>query len=197
MKGRNKRRFKKRVCDERTLLNGLKEEIRRILQNKVIREPPDPGEMKLNTDSSLQSDSAEPGGVIRDHNGFAIPCYSAEGGVRTVINQELIAIVNGLKICRQDGIKKVKVATDSKQVAQIINKKEGRKVENEVFEIWELMQQVGQVQAVHAYREANRTADYLVTLRGSPGCIVLTNPHVDILDRILAEDRNCRKYVRR
>ncbi|KAF9615761.1 hypothetical protein IFM89_026227 [Coptis chinensis] len=63
-------------------------------------------------------------------------------GVRTVIIQELIAIVNGLKICRQEGNNKVKVATYSKHTAQIINKKEGTpwEVENKVLEIWELMQ---------------------------------------------------------
>ncbi|KAF9599218.1 hypothetical protein IFM89_036344 [Coptis chinensis] len=88
---RNDRRFKQKRKNEATLCRGLKEEIRRLLQSimkelidnmrnqcliarlnirinlrlptqlSFIWEPPDPGELKLNTDGSVTPDSASKG----------------------------------------------------------------------------------------------------------------------------------------
>ncbi|KAF9590506.1 hypothetical protein IFM89_035715 [Coptis chinensis] len=111
--------------------------LRLSTQLLFIWEPPDPGELKLNTDGSVTPDSARNGGIFRDQYGTVLLCYTEQGGMLLVLHQELKTILNGLRIGVRECYRNIKVASDSRIVAQILNKMETMPwmVENEVLEI--------------------------------------------------------------
>ncbi|KAF9598545.1 hypothetical protein IFM89_028077 [Coptis chinensis] len=72
------------------------------------------------TYQTLSDSRSGSGGVIRDHNGDVVLAYSGSGGMRSVLFQELKAILQGLNGCLSCQITRISVASDSLRAIMIL-----------------------------------------------------------------------------
>ncbi|KAF9608326.1 hypothetical protein IFM89_009016 [Coptis chinensis] len=124
------------------------------------------GNAKLNTDGSLSENGCRIGGIVRDSNGKVLLAYTRAGGCRSVLSQELKAILAGLQGCKAIQQLKVEVASDSLRAVKIIRHQEivPWHCANITAAIDQLIRQFVSVNVIHVHREANRVADHLALL---------------------------------
>lgn len=75
-------------------------------------EHPPGGIIKLNCDNSKETNRAGYGGLARDEQGETIFAYTGGSKVRTVLVQEIMVIMEGMKMCVEKG-DRVQVCSDS------------------------------------------------------------------------------------
>ncbi|XP_020266771.1 uncharacterized protein LOC109842286 [Asparagus officinalis] len=86
--------------------------------------PPAPGLLKLNTDTAvpLEGDIIGLGGVIRDHYGHVIGCYSMViRGPMFVDHAELLAVLEGIRFVRRMNWRISVVKIDSLKVVSLVD----------------------------------------------------------------------------
>ncbi|CAN1291028.1 Putative ribonuclease H protein At1g65750, partial [Linum perenne] len=82
------------------------------------------GWFSLNSDGSLYKNlaSSAAGGIIRYANANFIVVFSANLGVCSIMRSELRAIVEGMELAWNKGIRKLRVQTDSKAAVAMLSK---------------------------------------------------------------------------
>ncbi|CAN1771045.1 Putative ribonuclease H protein At1g65750 [Linum perenne] len=86
--------------------------------------PAEEGWYSLNSDGSLYKNptSSAAGGIIRDDNGKFIAAFSANLGVCSIMRSELRAIVEGMKLAWNKGVRRLRIQTDSKAAVAMLSK---------------------------------------------------------------------------
>jgi len=160
---------------------------------------PEFGWTKLNTDGSINRDTASFGGLLRDHRGEPICAFVSKVPQGDVFLVELWAIWRGLVLCGGLGIKAIWVESDSLSVVKTVNRKQCcPKAYGYLKEIWTLLKKFDKCQISHSWRETNRAADHLAKM------VVLGNDVVlwpvdfpPTLCSIIEDDARGKKYLRR
>ncbi|KAL5706829.1 hypothetical protein ACHQM5_024947 [Ranunculus cassubicifolius] len=152
---------------------------------------PSKGRVKLNTDGSVEANRFGYGGAIRDDMGRPVMGYFGSEGMKTVLYQELLAILRGLQCCLQMGLQCIEIASDSQRAVQLIREKEAppwqcRKL---LAEIAEERKKARFTSIKHVYRETNRLADCLSKYADCPMyCSYVNPPITQELENIVQED---------
>lgn len=124
---------------------------------------PEFGWTKLNTDGSVNKETAAFGGLLRDHRGEPICGFVSKAPQGDIFLVELWAIWRGLVLSFGLGIKSIWVESDSMSVVKTINKMQPcPKAESCLEKIWKLLSKFEKYRISHSWRETNRAADHLV-----------------------------------
>ncbi|CAN1172287.1 Putative ribonuclease H protein At1g65750, partial [Linum perenne] len=121
-----------------------------------------------NSNGSLYKNPASStvGGIIRDDSGNFIAAFSTNLGICSIMRSELRAIVEGMKLAWNKGIRRLRIQTDSKDAVTILSKPYS--VNNQhaslIAQLSELSSSDWQVSIHHIYRKANYAADHLANL---------------------------------
>jgi ribonuclease HI len=151
---------------------------RRIKWNR-----PAEGFVCLNVDGSLlgSSNSAGYGGLLRNRDGEFVWGFYGAAPLQNILFVEILAILNGLKLCWDRGFRKVLCCSDSLLSVNLI--KHGLTVHhrfaNEISCIRKLLNNVWEVNLTHTLREGNACADVLAKMGAnsdSPLVIIDTAP---------------------
>ncbi|CAN1131022.1 Putative ribonuclease H protein At1g65750, partial [Linum perenne] len=121
----------------------------------------------LNTDGSRYTSlgSTASGGLIRNDHGQFVSAFTANMGDCSITRAEMGAIVQGMKLAWNLGIRKLLVQSDSKAAIAILqNKETNHQHAILVSEFRELFSRRWDVSLAHVFREANFCADYLANL---------------------------------
>ncbi|BAT81689.1 hypothetical protein LR48_Vigan07g122200 [Vigna angularis] len=157
------------------------------------------GWTKLNTDGSINRDSASFGGLLRDYTGEPICAFVSKVPQGDVFLVELWAIWRGLVLCWGLGIKAIWVESDSMSVVKTVNRKQHcPKADSYLKQIWKLLKKFDKYQISHSWRETNRAADHLAKMVVWGNDVVLWP--VDFpptLCSIIEDDARGKKYLRR
>ena len=130
----------------------------------VAWQKPAHGWFKLNTDgSSLGNPGCSGvGGIIRNDRGLMVYAFNSSIGIGTSNRAELLAVLQGLKACKELGINFVEIELDSQVVISWWHRRRCGVWYLEDF--WEdtlsLMDSMVCV-VCHVYREGNKVADWL------------------------------------
>ncbi|KAF9615269.1 hypothetical protein IFM89_022596, partial [Coptis chinensis] len=146
---------------------GLQVEMRLKENIECMWVKPDKDIVKLNTDGSITEDSAGIGGAIKYHAGEVLVAFNGSNSGKCILTQDLLAIRTELEGCIMKGFKKVVVASDSLHAVKCINKIEAPPwyCLNLVLSIQCLCPLFEIISFIHVYRETNRLADHLATVR--------------------------------
>ncbi|CAN0876743.1 Putative ribonuclease H protein At1g65750 [Linum grandiflorum] len=122
----------------------------------------------LSTDGSLRSPTklAAAGGVIRTDTGSFVKAFTSNLGSCSITRAEIQAIVDGLKLAWNLGIRRIQVQSDSMTAISILVKDSELRHQHAalVLQFQELCSRHWEVNISHIYREANFAADYLANL---------------------------------
>ncbi|XP_027098924.2 uncharacterized protein [Coffea arabica] len=133
---------------------------------------PPPGVLKLNSDASVVQGLATGGGLLRDCQGKLIFAFYKEFRDQDVLGAECMALLFGLQLCSQKGLRPSLVEVDSKALVQLV-------VSGAIAK-WPLCNSLRKVRGLlkdftasisHIYREANVPADRLAAV-GATGAQV-------------------------
>lgn len=124
-------------------------------------ESPSPGWFKLNVDGSARGIITTGGGVIRNHQGDLIAAFSAYYGAGTNNSAELLALKEGMHLCKALHLSPILIESDSTMVVAAIRT---AKIDN-----WRLRYifrecltlYTSDLEIVHGYRQKNMVADRL------------------------------------
>ncbi|XP_077253759.1 uncharacterized protein LOC143892780 [Tasmannia lanceolata] len=161
--------------------------------------PSDSYTLKLNSDASLDEDTESLGGMISDHKGSIIGCFSVIRKSEPIHHLELEAILQGIILADKLNISKIWIESDSLSAVQVINMGQNcpwakiptvEGIHNALskFISWEIS---------HIWREANGAADYLSKKDYPSKGISL--PPVQLphdLKAIITADSNGTQYLR-
>ncbi|XP_028766627.1 uncharacterized protein LOC114724448 [Neltuma alba] len=90
-------------------------------QEEIVWETPPLGYFRLDIDASVNNEQkATSGGIIRDSHGQCIVGYQCKLGYAHSTTAELLVLIQGLQCCRQYGLERVIVYTDSMEVYNLI-----------------------------------------------------------------------------
>ncbi|OVA12413.1 Ribonuclease H domain [Macleaya cordata] len=133
---------------------------------KVVRwSTPPPGYFILNTDGSAANSSAAGGGVVRDYQGHIVAAFHRFYGPGTNNLAESRALLDGLALCKQMGIRRIEVRVDSRLVASWFHYK--CEIPWSLLRWWLMIRELAQVLDLvvgHVYREVNAPADFMASL---------------------------------
>ncbi|XP_028755086.1 uncharacterized protein LOC114714512 [Neltuma alba] len=118
--------------------------------------PPLEGVMRLDVDGSVnQHRQAACGGLVRDAAGRWRIGFQRRLGVLPPTAAELMALLTGLQMCKQQGFSKIEVFTDSIEVLRLIETEGGAShfLQTELTEIRELIYSDWDVSINHAPRK--------------------------------------------
>nr|XP_027088507.1 uncharacterized protein LOC113709854 [Coffea arabica] len=87
---------------------------RRRIPRAIMWEKPPFGLLKLNSDASVKHGRATGGGLVRDYQGKMIFAFYKEFGEYNVLEAEGLALLFGLQLCSQRGLRPSLVEVDSK-----------------------------------------------------------------------------------
>ncbi|CAN1161711.1 Putative ribonuclease H protein At1g65750 [Linum perenne] len=125
----------------------------------------DEGWYTLNTDGSLipTTSSAAAGGVIRDDQGRFVLAFSSNLGSCSIVRAEIWAILEGMVLAWDKGIRKLRIQTDSVSAVQLLTDMRGllHKHSNLVNLFQDYKSRPWEVSIEHIFREANNAADFL------------------------------------
>lgn len=82
---------------------------------------PQTSEYKLNVDGSVKGVFSAGGGVVRNRQGDFVCGFSAPYDVKDVVEAELQALIDGLDICRVQGLENVCIETNFSTIVKVIN----------------------------------------------------------------------------
>ncbi|XP_027332906.1 uncharacterized protein LOC113847815 [Abrus precatorius] len=161
---------------------------------------PEFGWTKLNTDGSIQRETASFGGLLRDYRGKPICAFVSKVPQGDIFLVELWAIWRGLVLSLGLGIKAIWVESDSMSVVKTVNRKQPScpKADSCLKQIWKLLKKFDEYQISHSWRETNRAADHLTKMVLWGNDVVLWP--VDFppsLCNIINDDAKGKKYLRR
>ncbi|PWA44555.1 hypothetical protein CTI12_AA523610 [Artemisia annua] len=120
----------------------------------------------LNTDGASRGNPGEAGGggIMRDAQGYFIRAFTENYGICTVTRSEILALLRGILMARDAGIKKLIIKVDSQVVVQLMEGETScySPAVLIVHKCRELLRRSDwEVKLEHCYREANRAADWL------------------------------------
>ncbi|GJX15037.1 non-LTR retroelement reverse transcriptase, partial [Tanacetum coccineum] len=104
------------------------------------------------------------GGILRDSRGCFLRAFAEKYGICTVTRSEILALLRGIIMARDVGIRKLIIKVDSQVVVRLI---EGGIIRHSpafytVKNCRNLLKSLDwEVKLEHCYREANRAADWL------------------------------------
>ena len=106
------------------------------------------------------------GGLLRDHRGRWLIGFSIRLDICSAVEAELWALIHGLRLSWDRGIKLLIVETDSLLLHSWLAKGEfgSHKYANWPSECIHLLHQGWTVDFKHVYRERNRAVDFLVSI---------------------------------
>ncbi|CAN1770674.1 Putative ribonuclease H protein At1g65750 [Linum perenne] len=133
----------------------------------VAWRPGDEGWSILNTDGSRyrHSGSTAIGGLIRTDQGRFIHAFTANMGDCSITRAEICAIVQGMKLAWDLGIRKLLIQSDSEAAVAILRREDtNHQHAILVSEFMELRSRSWDISITHVFREANCGADYLANL---------------------------------
>ncbi|CAN1225592.1 Putative ribonuclease H protein At1g65750, partial [Linum perenne] len=129
--------------------------------------PGDEGWFILNTDGSRYTSpsSTAIGGLIRNDQGQFVQAFTANLGDCSITRAEMGAIVQGMKLAWDLGVRKLLVQSDSKAAVAILQKEDtNHQHAILVSEFIEFKSRRWDCSITHVFREANYGADYLANL---------------------------------
>ncbi|CAN1178095.1 Putative ribonuclease H protein At1g65750, partial [Linum perenne] len=133
----------------------------------VAWRPGNEGWSILNTDGSryTHSGSTAIGGLIRTDQGRFIHAFTANMGDCSITRAEICAIVQGMKLAWDLGIRKLLIQSDSEAAVAILRREDtNHQHAILVSEFMELRSRSWDISITHVFREANCGADYLANL---------------------------------
>ncbi|KAF9597881.1 hypothetical protein IFM89_022093 [Coptis chinensis] len=138
------------------------------------------------------------GGIIRDSNGEVQLAFTGSGGLRSVLFQELKAILCGLKGSLKIQSSRIQVASDSLRAVNILKGKESPpwQCAKVTAAIKKLLREFVSVSFVHVFRETNRAADHLASLATDHEVEYFVPPLTSVLMSIVEEDKKETVYLR-
>lgn len=77
----------------------------------------------LNTDASVRNNSFGCGGLLRNRDGDTICCYNGLEGEGSALEQELLAIREGLSVVLRLNIRRIAIGTTSQTAVYIVKEK--------------------------------------------------------------------------
>ena len=164
--------------------------------------PPPEGWSKLNVDGASKGNPgpAGAGGLLRGPYGNWIRGFALSIGLCSSVKAELIALLRGLKLAKDEGITKLLVHTDSQVIIRKLNMLHSKNSTYRylVSQCQEFLNSPDwEVVVEHCFREANQAADFLANLgiTQSSASVVLGTPP-DPLRKILAVDNLCVAWPR-
>lgn len=157
-----------KVIETKTALtkNNLLALIKMQKQEILIGWTPPPYEwMVLNTDGAAKGNPGEAGagGIFRNHAGECSGFYSQNLGICSALHAEFCAILKGLQIAWEGGIRKLEVRVDNQTCVQILNHNKNYRGPSKLIvqQCKELINKTGWLIVLsHCYREANNAADW-------------------------------------
>ncbi|CAK8537652.1 unnamed protein product [Lathyrus sativus] len=160
---------------------------------------PEFGWTKLNTDGSVNRETAGFGGLLRDYRGEPICAFVSKAPQGDTFLVELWAIWRGLVLSFGLGIKSIWVESDSASVVNTINRiQHCPKAGTCLKQIWKLLSKFDEYRISHSWRETNRAADHLAKMDLCGNDVVLWPVDFsDSLCNIIQEDARGTKYLRR
>lgn len=160
---------------------------------------PEFGWTKLNTDGSVNKETAGFGGLLRDYRGEPICAFVSKAPQGDTFLVELWAIWRGLVLSLGLGIKSIWVESDSMSVVKTINKlQQCPKAETCLKQIWKLLSKFDESRISHSWRETNRAADHLAKMAVCGNDVVLWPADFShSLCNIIQDDARGTKYLRR
>ncbi|XP_071920627.1 uncharacterized protein [Coffea arabica] len=156
-------------CD---LFRSVQAPPRRRTPRAIAWVKPLPGVLKLNSDASVNQGRASGGGLLRDSQGKLIFAFYKEFGEQDVLSAESLALLFGLNLCLQRGLRPSVVEVDSKALVQLV-------VSGAIAK-WPLCNILRKIRSLlegfsatvsHIFREANSSADRLAAVGASGICI--------------------------
>ena len=138
---------------------------RRRIPRAIMWEKPPFGLLKLNSDASVKHGRATGGGLVRDYQGKMIFAFYKEFGDYNVLEAEGLALLFGLQLCSQRGLRPSLVEVDSKALVQL--------VVSGVLAKWPLCNCLRKIRRLlegfsatiaHVFREANSATDRLANM---------------------------------
>lgn len=172
---------------ESTIYGQLKHQVFKLDELDVYQwQPPPEGYVRLDTDGSANNNrEAACGGLIRDATGQWIFGFQRQLGFMKPTAAEILALLNGLQICRQQKLNKIIAYIDSMEAFNLIYKDgwHGYPLRSEINEIRNLLFSNWEIELRYEPREALRCVDFLAKdaqhLRSSsqllpnahPGCL--------------------------
>ncbi|KAJ1388116.1 Ribonuclease H domain [Sesbania bispinosa] len=165
------------------------DEDNRECRDKLWWIAPPAGFTKLNVDGSFSplTGMMRFGRVMRDSEGAWLWGFSATGGIGSVIEAEIWALITGLQFAWDKEYRKVHCETDSLEVIHMLNHDPSSlfgQTKRLLEQLKYLLSRPWEIRVSHVFREANMIADYLAHFnsRSSEGVAVLDQPPSQILD---------------
>lgn len=135
-----------------------------VVQSIIVRwSNPEDGWGKLNVDGCKGNPGAAGGGgIIRNHAGHMIMAFASFYGICSNNVAEAKAILQGMRMCIDNGFPKIIVESDSMIMVVIINRKSSVpwQIHSIINQIWSLMH-IGSFLFVQIFREGNGIADQM------------------------------------
>lgn len=155
---------------------------------------PEQGWFKINVDGASANNpgKAGGGGVIRNDTGCWVKGFCINLGMASNVAAELLAILQGLKLAWDLGIRRVHLETDSLTGLELVMKEpRGSPHHNVIQEIRKQIKQQWECKVSHIWREGNQVADCLakISLNMQPGLYVLDTPPQDIKSKLLFDEQ--------
>ncbi|CAN1746300.1 Putative ribonuclease H protein At1g65750 [Linum perenne] len=142
----------------------------------------------LNTDGSLHrvSNSSVAGGIIRDDQGRFVSAFASKLGVCSIVRAEIWAVVEGMVLAWNCGIRKLRVQSDSAIAVRLLSgsHQASHKYSNLIRNFQELLSRQWEVTIEHIYHEANFAADYLANSGHDLdlGTVIFSSPCNGLMD---------------
>ncbi|XP_071939796.1 uncharacterized protein [Coffea arabica] len=154
------------------LLRLIKSPPRRRTPRAIAWVKPPLGVLKFNSDASVNQGRASGGGLLRDYQGKVIFAFYKEFGEQDVLSAESLALLFGLQLCLQRGLRPSLVEVDFKALVQLV-------VSGAIAK-WPLCNILRKIRCLlegfsasvsHIFREANSSADRLAAVGAGGVCI--------------------------
>ena len=157
-------------------------------------EHPEPEWHVLNTDGASKgvSGRAGAGGVVRGDHGEWIVGFSEQLGVCSAIQAELRAVLRGLRIAREMGLRKLWIQVDSMVVVTLLSTSDLRfSAYHGILQQCKILLAWGywETRVTHCFREANQVADKLANLgiEGNLGVTMYPTPPREVREALFSD----------
>lgn len=155
--------------------------------------PPDVDGVVLNVDGSALSNPGQTGvgGLVRNSSGEFLFGYYGSVGYSDIMHVEVVALLRGIKLCREAGYKVVVCYFDSMNTTKMV--REGVAIHhreaNEIQLIRNCLSRDWSVHVHHSWREGNQCANFLAKIgaRSDEVLVVLNTPPIVLSPLLLAD----------
>lgn len=145
----------------------------------------------LNVDDCViaNENKAECGGAMRDKNGNWITRFTRNIGTCSIEEAKAWAILTGLQLANDKGIKKIVIRSDSNSVVNMLKGqrnrgRNGSRMRNIINDCRDLINKIEEAKVMHVFREHNQVADAMakMTMCYNRGKRVFDHPQIDSTD---------------